>query len=220
LDSVTVATPIRWSATGDHDLEVVGVVADAPIGNVRDPHVAVAFRPLAHVRVHGDLASVRDAYVRVVESQHHHFVRGLFTFEEWTDNALLRERLLAGVSSAAAGLVLVLACLGIDGMLAHTVLSRTREIGVRAALGATQRRIVGMVVRDGLKVVVPGVLIGMPLALAAANVAKAQFYGVAPTDLWTLGMAASVFVAVGMFAAVVPSSRASRLQPSVALRHD
>ena len=109
--------------------------------------------PLAHVRVHGDLASVRDAYVRVVESQHHHFVRGLFTFDEWTDNALLRERLLAGVASAAAGLVLVLACLGIYGMLARAVMSRTREIGVRAALGATQRRIVGMVARDGLMVI-------------------------------------------------------------------
>jgi len=165
------------------------------------------------VRVHGDLASVRDAYVRVVESQQHHVVRGLFTFDEWTDNALLRERLLAGVSSAAAGLVLVLASLGIYGMLTHAVLSRTREIGVRAALGATRRRIVGMVVRDGLVVVVLGVMIGMPLALAAANVAKAQFYGVSPSDPWPFGVAAAVFIATGIVAAVVPSRRACRVEP-------
>lgn len=218
------------AGTGDTQIEVVGVVADAPVGNVREPHLAVAFRPmaqdltrarfpLAHVRVTGDMSAVRDRYVRAVEAKGY-FVRGLFTFQEWTDNALLRERLIAGLSAAAATLAVVLACLGLYGLLAFSVATRLREIGIRAALGATKARIVVMVVRDGLWVIVPGLLIGVPVALATAQLVRSQLYGIAPDDPRAIAGACAAFLLTGLVAAFVPSLKASRVAPADALRHE
>jgi putative ABC transport system permease protein len=134
--------------------EVVGVVADAPIGSIREPHKPTLFRPMlqdlvharppmAHVRVSGDVATVRDAYVRVVVSQGRHFVRGLSTLQESVDKALLQERLIYRLSTCAATLAVLLACIGIYGLLAYAVTTRVAEIGVRIALGASRSAIVG-----------------------------------------------------------------------------
>jgi putative ABC transport system permease protein len=141
---------------------------------------------LAHVRVTGDLKSVRDGYVRVVESQGRHFVRGLFTLDEWVNFALLEERLTAGLSAFAGLVTVVLACIGIYALLAFAVTSRIREIGVRIAVGATRTTIVLMIVREGLAVAIPGVVIGVPCALAAARLVRSQLYGVGPSDPATI----------------------------------
>jgi predicted permease len=213
------------------DVAIVGVAADAAIGSIREPHKAVLFRPmlqelartqvpLAHVRAAGDLKAVRDAYVRVVESQGHHFVRGLFTLDEWVDFALLEERLIAGLSTAAAGLAVLLACIGIYGLLAYAVTARVREIGVRMALGATRSAVVQMIVRESLMVAVPGVLIGIPCALAAARFVRAQLYGLAPNDPATIIGAAAVFIGTSFVAALVPALRASKIGPMDALRQE
>jgi predicted permease len=213
------------------DVEIVGIVTDAPMGSIREPHQPVLFRPmlqdlsraqvpLAHVRVSGNLSAVRDTYVRVVASQGHHYVRGLFTLDEWIDYALLKERLIAGVSSGAAVLAVLLACLGIYGLLAYAVTQRVREIGVRMALGATRTAIVQMVVREGLTVALPGVLIGIPCALAAGRLVRGQLYGLAPTDPSTIAAAAALFVVTGFVAALLPALRASNTDPMEALRHE
>jgi predicted permease len=213
------------------DVEIVGVVADAPIGGVREPHLAVVFRPMmqdltraqwpmTHVRASGDLKAVRDAYVRVVESQGHHFVPALFRLDEWIDFALLQERLIAGLATYAAALAIFLACIGLYGLLAYAVASRVREIGVRMALGARRTVVVRMIVRDGLIVVVPGVLIGVPCALAAATLVRSQLYGVAPNDPATIIGAAAVFTVTGFVAALLPALRASKIDPMDALRQE
>jgi predicted permease len=213
------------------DVEIVGVVADAPIGGVREPNVAVVFRPMMQdltraqvpmtfVRVSGDLRVVRDGYVRVVESQGHHHVRALFTLDQWIDFALVQERLIAGLSTSAAALAVFLACVGLYGQLAYAVASRVREIGVRMALGATHTVVVQMIVRDGLIVVVPGVLIGVPCALAAATLVRSQLYGLAPHDPTTIIGAAVVFTVTGFVAALVPALRASKIDPMDALRYE
>jgi predicted permease len=213
------------------DVEIVGVVADTPIGRIRELHLAVMFRPmmqdltraqfpLPSVRVSGDPKAVRDAYVRVVESQGHHFVRTLFTLDEWIDFALLQERLIAGLSTSAAALAVLLACTGLYGLLAYAVASRVREIGVRMALGARRTVVVRMIVRDGLIVVVPGVLIGVPCALAAATLVRSQLYGLAPNDPATIIGAAAVFTVTGFVAALVPALRASKIDPIDALRQE
>jgi hypothetical protein len=213
------------------DVEIVGVVADAPIGGIREPHLAVVFRPMMQdltraqspitsVRVRGDLTAVRDAYVRVVESQGHHFVLALFTLDEWIDFALLQERLIAGLSTSAAALAVFLACIGLYGLLAYAVASRVREIGVRIALGARRTVIVQMIVRDGLIVVVPGVLIGVPCAVAAATLVRSQLYGLAPNDPATIIGVAAVFTVTGFVAALLPALRASKIDPMDALRQE
>lgn len=231
-DGNTLGTRMRvTSGSTSTDLEIVAVVADAPIGSIREPHLAVAFRPMmqeltraqfpmAHVRVSGDAKSVRDAYVRAVGSQSHHFVRALFTLDEWIDFALLQERLIAGVATSAAALAVLLACLGIYGLLAYTVTSRVREIGVRVSLGATRAAVLKMVVRQGVTVAVLGVLIGIPCALGAARLVRSQLYGVTPADPRTIIGSAVLFMVVAVAAALVPALRASKIDPMVALRQE
>jgi ABC-type antimicrobial peptide transport system permease subunit len=219
------------SGSTSTDLEIVGVVADAPIFSYREPDLAVAFRPMmqdllraqfpmAHVRVNGDVKAVRDAYVRAVESQGRHHVRALFTLDQWFDYALLQERMIAGVSMSAAALAILLACIGIYGLLAYAVTSRVREIGVRMSLGATRATVLRMIVREGLAVVVPGVLIGIPCALGAATLVRSQLYGVTATDPTTIIGAAILFIATGVTAALVPAWRAARIDPIDALRQE
>jgi len=213
------------------EVEVVGVVADSAIGSIREPNKPVLFRPMmqnldraqapmAHVRVNGDLALVRDAYVRVVGSQGRHFVRGLSTLDESVEKALLQERLITGLSACGATLAVLLACIGIYGLLAYMVSRRFAEIGVRMALGATRGAIVRMVIRDGLAVAGCGVLIGVPCALVAGQLVRSQLYGVAPSDPVTIIGAAFVFVLTGFTAALFPAVRASNIDPMRALKHE
>ena len=176
--------------------------------------------PMTYVRVNGDVASVRDAYIRVVEAHRHHYVRKLFTLDGWVDFALLQERLIAALSGCAAMLAMLLAGIGIYGSLAYAVTQRIGEIGVRMALGATRNAIARMILRDGFAVTVSGVLIGIPCALAAGRLIRSQLYGVAPNDPGTLIFAAIVFVLTGSIAALLPALRASGIDPMDALRHE
>jgi putative ABC transport system permease protein len=100
------------------------------------------------------------------------------------------------------------------------VAARQREIGVRVALGATGRNVVGMILRDGLAIAVPGVLIGAPCAWAAARLVRAQLYGIAPGDPQTLVIAAATLLATVLAASLVPALRASRVTPIEALRDE
>lgn len=211
--------------------EIVGVVADATVSSIRERHAAAIYRPMmqelrrginpmAHVRVSGDAAAVQRQYVEVVNAEGQHFVRAIFTMDAWIDNAVVEQQLIAGMGSVAAVLALLLACVGLFGLLAYSVSSRTREIGVRLSVGATQGEVMAMIVREGLSIVVPGVVIGAPIALAAAWLLRSQLYGVAPTDPWIISGAALLFIATATFASWLPALRASRIQPSEALRQD
>jgi putative ABC transport system permease protein len=231
-DNETTGRRLRTSSgRATKEFEIVGVVADAAIGRIRDPHQPVVFRPilqepaqaqfpLAHVRVNGDLKTVRDGYARAVASQGRHFVRAVFTMDEWVDHALLQERLTAGLSTFAGGLTVVLACIGVYGLLAYAVTSRIREIGVRLALGATRAKVVRMIVREGLAIAVPGVVIGIPCALVSARLVRSQLYGVGPDDPSTIIGASAMFVLTVLVASLVPALRASKIDPMVALRED
>ena len=213
------------------DIEVIGVVADGPYQKLNDPRPLVVFRPIlqeggraqfpmAYVRASGDLATVRDGYTRVVKSLGHRSLRSFITSSEWVDHALVRERFTAGLATFAAALTVLLACMGVYGALAYAVTARVREIGVRLALGATRGTVVWMIVRDGLAIAVPGVLIGAPCAWAAARLVRARLYGIAPSDPRTLLIAATVFLATALAASLVPALRASRIAPLEALREE
>jgi putative ABC transport system permease protein len=105
-------------------------------------------------------------------------------------------------------------------LLAYSVTARVREIGVRLALGAARGRVVWMIVRDGLAIAVPGVFLGAPCAFAAARLARAQLYGVAPNDPRTLLIAAAIFLATVLAASLLPALRASKVTPVEALREE
>jgi ABC-type antimicrobial peptide transport system permease subunit len=177
--------------------------------------------PIVHVRVHGDVSAARNAYLRVVQSQGQHSIRGgIYSMNEWVAYSLLQQRLLAVVSTAGAGLALLLACLGIFGVLCMHVASRAREIGIRMAIGATPRTIVDAVVRDGLCLAVPGVLIRSVCALAVASLFRSQLYGTAPADPATIVGSAVAFTVTAVVASGLPALRASKVDPVKALREE
>jgi putative ABC transport system permease protein len=124
--------------------------------------------------------------------------------------------LLAGF----AVLGLVLAAIGIYGVLAYSVARRTREIGVRMALGAARARVVRMVLRDSLAPVVAGSVIGIAGALLATRLMRTLLYGVSATDPLTYFVVVAVLLAVSVLASVVPASRAARVDPLVAMREE
>ena len=127
-------------------------------------------------------------------------------------------RLGATVFGLFGGLALVLAAVGLYGVLAYTVAQRKRELGVRIALGATPREVFGLVVRQGLQVAAMGIALGLVLALAAGKVLASLLYGVSPYDPLALAVAAAVLLAVAALASYVPARRATRVDPMVALR--
>jgi len=226
-----VGKQIRIAGPGRRDVEVIGIVADAPYVRLDDPRPLVVFRPImqevertqfpmAYVRASGDFATVRDGYTRVIKSLGHRSLRGFITSSEWVDRALLQQRFTAGLATFAAALTILLACMGVYGLLAYSVTARVREIGVRRALGAARGTVVWMIVRDGLAIAVPGVLIGAPCAWAAARLVRAQLYGIAPSDSRTLLIAAATSLATALAASLLPALRASRVAPVEALREE
>ena len=160
------------------------------------------------------------------------------------DVALIRERLIAILSGLFGILALLLASVGLYGLLAFAVVQRTMEVGIRMALGATRAGVLRMVMRDALRLVLAGIAVGVPVALASARVAASRFpglfapesvdpalaavrteatgvlFGVKATDPVTMAVAVVVLSAAGAVAAYLPARRASRVDPMVALRND
>jgi hypothetical protein len=227
-----VGRHIRLAGPQPRDIEVIGVVGDAPYGQLADPRPFVVFRPIlqdmarsqfpmAYVRASGDLATVRDGYTRVVKALGHRALRPFFiTSSQWVDRALLQQRFTAGLAAFAAGLTVLLACMGVYGLLAYSVAARVREIGVRLALGAARGTVVWMIVRDGLAIALPGVLIVAACSWAAARLVRAQLYGIAPGDPRTVLIAAALSLATALAASWLPALRASRVAPVEALREE
>jgi ABC-type antimicrobial peptide transport system permease subunit len=127
---------------------------------------------------------------------------------------------MAFLSSAFGALALVLACVGIYGTIAYTVAQRTKELGIRIALGAERAEILRMVLRETLVVVGAGLLVGLPLATLGTRMLTAQLYGLSPHDPLTLVIAILAISAVTIAAGFVPARRASRVDPMKALRYE
>jgi ABC-type antimicrobial peptide transport system permease subunit len=131
---------------------------------------------------------------------------------------ILRERLLATLSGFFGLLALVLACIGLYGTLSYSVASRTNEIGIRMALGAGRRDVFWLILREALLLVLAGVAVGLPLIFAVTRLASTLLFGLTPTDPVSLLFAALLMLAVSMVAGYLPSRRATRVDPMVALR--
>jgi ABC-type antimicrobial peptide transport system permease subunit len=131
---------------------------------------------------------------------------------------MLQERLVALLATVFGGLALVLACMGVYGVLSYAVLRRTREIGIRLAIGARRGSVVWLVVRETALLIVIALTIGIPVVLAVAQYVKAQLFEVTPADPLAISAAAGILVAVGALAAFLPARRASHVDPMTALR--
>jgi putative ABC transport system permease protein len=142
------------------------------------------------------------------------------TLPDQVDKKLMRERLMAVLSGFFGGLAALLATIGLYGVMSYTVARRRNEIGIRMALGAERRDVIAMVMREAATLLIAGVVVGGVLAVAAAQTAKGLLFGLKPGDPATLAIAVAGLGGVAMVASYVPALRASRLQPTEALRDE
>jgi len=147
-------------------------------------------------------------------------VLGLRTVEQQIADRTVNERLLAGTSGFFGILALLLAGIGIQGIVAYTVARRTSEIGVRIALGATQRHVMWQVVRGSVSVMIVGAGVGLTLAWTASDLAANLLFGLPSTDPLVYATAAGILLIVGIASAIPPALRALRIQPVSALRYE
>ena len=140
--------------------------------------------------------------------------------EEAVQRSLGRDRLVARLSAVFGALGIVLASMGLYAAIAHSVSSRTREIGIRIAVGASARRVSWMVLKQSLAVTAIGVLVGLPLAIAGSRLISTLLFDVSPSDPATLIVSATVLALTGLLAGWWPARRAARLDPSKTLRFE
>jgi predicted permease len=213
---------------GDPPLDVVGVAADAKYTSLRDPApptVYLSFRqqPVRSaafmVRTDGDpidLAPAVRAAMQEVDATLP--ITDLRTQTQQIDRSLARERLLASLATWLAMVALLLSAIGVYGLIAYGVARRTAEIGVRMALGAGQRDVRWMVLRQSVQLAIAGVAIGAPAAFWGTGVLESLVFGVAAADPVVISAAAALMVVTAVFAGYVPARRAAAVDPLVALR--
>jgi predicted permease len=142
------------------------------------------------------------------------------SMEQTVDEALFNERMLALLSASFGLLATVLAAIGLYGVMSYTVSRRTREIGIRIALGAERPAVLWLVLREVAFLTVIGIGVGVPGALGLSRFVRSQLYGIEPSDPLTLVIAASTLSLVGLFAGYIPARRAAGVQPVLALRYE
>jgi predicted permease len=221
--------PLDGDAPASETLVVVGVVRDSKYVTIGEAPRTFMYRPLAqeyvaHVTVlvrsgGAPAADVIATLKREVRAQDGGLaVFGVSSLDEATSISVLPARIAGGLLGTLGLLALVLAALGVYGVLSFLVRARTREIGVRVAMGATPRTVVALIVRQAVVWTVSGMAIGLALALAASRVLGSLLYGISPTDPLTFGLVIVLLGIAAAAAAVIPALRASRLDPLVALR--
>jgi predicted permease len=213
------------------NMEVIGVVKDVKYQNLRDAIPVQAFIPYlagrhfggmtVYLRTSLDPQQLMSAVRRKVQRLDPNVpVYAMRTTEEQIDLSLRTERLVASLSTVFGFLATLLAIIGLYGVMAYTVARRTREIGIRMALGAMGANVIWMVMKEVLILIAAGVLIGIPLALGLSRLVRSQLYGLAPYDPTTLILATVALAAVACLAGFVPALRASRIHPTQALRYE
>ena len=170
-------------------------------------------------------AGVPDSVARSVGSEiraidKNLLVSGIKTIPQLIDQSLILEKLLAKLSSFFGVLALLLAAFGLYGVMAYAVVRRTKEIGIRMALGAQPNSLRWMVMRETLRLVLVGVLIGVPAALAATRLISSLLYGLTPNDPITLSVAILVMLVSAIVASFLPARTASQVDPLVALKYE
>ena len=210
-------------------IEIIGVVKDSKYMGVRDEIHRTVYFPLYEERtpsgitVYARTAGDPDAVLAAAQRTTHELDANVPIYNPRTlavqvDRSLLAERLTAMLSSAFGALATLLAIVGVYGVLASTVSRRTREIGVRMALGATSIDVVWLIMREVLVLVGLGVVIGLAGAAALSRIAGSQLFGVSPADPVTIASAAAVLATVALAAGYIPAVRATRVNPVRALR--
>jgi len=215
---------------GTHDCEIIGVVKDAKYESLRQDIPVTAYVPIRmnaplnftlHVRVAGEPAPVIAALTRESRQLDRSLpIYKVTTMDAQIDNSLALDRLMALLTSLFGLLAVVLAAVGLYGVMAYIVTARTREIGVRMALGASRATVLAHVIRESAALALIGVALGIPVALWASRGIASLLYGLNATDPATYAALAVLLLAIALAAAWIPARRASKVDPMVALRYE
>jgi predicted permease len=216
---------------GRRQIEIIGVVGDAKFTNLREKpprtfylyyfQAPIPFNLTIHLRTVGDPASYAATIQRVVrEIDPQLQVVELQTMSEAVNETLVQERLVAQLGGAFSLFALLLACVGLYGVMAYAVVRRTSEIGVRMALGAQRRDVVWLVMREVALLVALGVGVGLAAAMATTRLVSALLFGLTPNDPTTIALATLLMIGVAALAGYLPARRAARVDPMIALRHE
>ncbi|HEV2697995.1 MAG TPA: FtsX-like permease family protein, partial [Terriglobales bacterium] len=217
----------------DKPITIIGVsqnAKDHSSGLRKDvkPRFYLAYQQMAdplqiilEVQANGDPSSVMTSLQTLIKAVDPNLpVEFVQTLDRLVSQAVGNQVALAKLSGFFAVLALLLACIGLYGVLSYTVASRTREIGVRMALGARRSDVLQLVLRDGMLLVAAGIVIGIPLSLAGSRLLNSFLFGLKATDPLSLIAVVLLLALVSTFAGMVPARRATKVDPMVALRYE
>jgi predicted permease len=215
----------RWKPGAP--IEIIGVAKDSKYYSLREPVPPTFFRlgsqekprffAVIEIRATTNLIPAVKA---AMEGVNRDISLNFTTFSTQVAESLTREKMMATLSGFFGGLALLLATIGLYGVMSYNVARRRNEIGIRMALGAEQSRVLRMVLGEVGVLVLVGLAIGFAAALATTRFVQSFLYGLAPNDPWVLGSAGAVLAVVALFAGYLPARRASRLDPMTALREE
>jgi predicted permease len=212
------------------DLEIVGLVRNTNAAGLRaapPATVNVAYAQLTGdfpttlaVRATGALGQVSSAIQQELQSRLPGAPIEVRALSAQVEATIVQERMMATLAGGFGLLALTLACVGLYGLLAYSVAQRTKEIGIRMALGAQGTRVVALVLKRGARLVLIGIALGLPAAWAASRWVESMLFGLTPADPVAIGGAILLLTTAAQLAGYIPARRASRVDPLVALRHE
>jgi predicted permease len=212
--------------------QVVGVVRDSRYSSLREPDTRLVYLPMLQsldqlgrltLAARGDgqpAALINGVRSQLRAAGKDILVTNIATLDEQVDQSLLQERLVATLSLFFGLLALLLASIGLYGVMSYNVARRTHELGIRMALGARPGDVTRSILREALVLAAIGIGVGLPLVLVATRLIKSQLFGVRPNDPVTLVIMTSALVTVALLAAWLPARRAAKVEPLVALRYE
>jgi predicted permease len=215
----------------DTQVEIVGLVANAKYRTLREAIEPTTYVPLAQhdsvfgtmsmpIRTAGPPMGSREAVLAAIGTVHEDIVVSFRTMAEDLEAATIQERLLASLSAFFGGLALLLAALGLYGVMSYSVSRRRNEIGLRIALGAEPRRVVSLVLGHVAIITVVGVTVGAAAAVAAGRFVNALLFNLATYDQTMIAVATLALAGAAAIAGYVPARRAARIDPMTALREE
>ncbi len=213
------------------DIEIVGVVRDSKYADVRDKPIAFAYLPYAqdkkvgsatvYVRTEQSPAQLAGALRQTVAGIDPNLpVYGLKTLVEQLNETMFSDRFVTALSLAMGLLAALLAAVGLYGVMAYVVARRTREIGIRMALGATREGIGWLVLREVFRMTIAGVIIGLPAAFGVGWLVQSLLFGVKASDPLVFALTVILLITVTLLASSLPARKAARVDPMVALRYE
>jgi len=208
--------------------QIVGLAANSHFGDLRSGPEPIAYMPMKppraftlYVRSTLDAASVAKMVERDAQTLDAGVrVRDVTTLDGLIGRTILSERLLGGIGGTFAALGLILAAIGIFGLLNYSVTLRTREIGIRAALGARRLPIYGLVLKDMAGMIAGGLAVGLAGSIALLRLTQSLLFGIRPGDPVVIGTATAVFIGAAIVACALPARRAAAIDPVIALRYE